>query len=683
MNRTKIRISKLLVTAMLMCMPMGIAVRDNSIVVKATSESEAKQETVRETILKPWIADNITDDMSDLEKITAITRYVSEEYAYDGTISYWEEMALNGGGDCWASTDMVIEMCSLINIRAWSRDASKDGGTGVNHMVAMTQIGEKYYQMDAGYIRSAHSTGMWEVKEVEGLWGVDANGYLLVYNGGADSLNGSIELPKVVNGVKVKGIAEDPNGQKFFRQTQTGIKELIIPEGYEKIGNYALRDLDNVESVVLPSTMTDIGYAVFGGCNKLTKFEIAKGNTKYKTDKKGETIRNIGMDTVYYIAGGLDTYTTDEQVRRIDNGAANGTGIKKVVITENVEEIGEYSFADITNCLFDLTKSTAHISSGAFYGIAGGAVLGSDTITSIDEGAFTFAIIISPRDSALYTASQEEDSYNQWRAYLTEVKNVKATSEGKNITIRWDAVDGATGYRVWVKEQAGGEEKYICIDETTELEASYEVNSYNQVVTVGIEAFHDYQDTEKSETTVVIEPEPAPPAGDRCEITESTIDVTDRITLKYNDSGSGEIFSIYQKKTEDGKPVLMERTLAKGTTVKSLAIGKPTWIAVVQGSGLPADSDFIKVLPAVQGVQGLKVSKVSNGKATITWRRPVRTTGYSIKVKTSENGSWTSLGNKKASVTSIKVDAKESDKLWVSITSFNAYNESAPVTAHN
>ncbi|MBO5313631.1 MAG: leucine-rich repeat protein [Clostridia bacterium] len=64
-----------------------------------------------------------------------------------------------------------------------------------------------------------------------------------------------------------------PKGLKVKGKAVTGYsgdeKELIIPEGIERINSYALNDCISLQRVILPSTVKAIGSLAFGGCINL------------------------------------------------------------------------------------------------------------------------------------------------------------------------------------------------------------------------------------------------------------------------------------------------------------------------------------------------------------------------------------------------------------------------------
>ncbi len=56
--------------------------------------------------------------------------------------------------------------------------------------------------------------------------------------------------------------------------TDQNQREVVIPEGYTKIGDGAFRYCEALVSVVIPNTVTEIGIRAFSGCTSLEKISV-------------------------------------------------------------------------------------------------------------------------------------------------------------------------------------------------------------------------------------------------------------------------------------------------------------------------------------------------------------------------------------------------------------------------
>ncbi len=78
----------------------------------------------------------------------------------------------------------------------------------------------------------------------------------------------------------------------LYRDENTEIKDLIIPNGVANIGDYAFSGCSGLTSITIPNSVTSIGYAAFKGCTGLTSITIPNSVTcigEYNQEIKGET----------------------------------------------------------------------------------------------------------------------------------------------------------------------------------------------------------------------------------------------------------------------------------------------------------------------------------------------------------------------------------------------------------
>lgn len=176
--------------------------------------------------MKKYISKNITNSMTGEEKLDKIAKYVAS-FNYDANFSGGAGMIISGGGDCWASTDLVIAMCKIVGIDAWSRDARRDPGAGSGHVNAMAKADGKYYMIEAGYDEKAprfysivERTSLYSVDEVSG--GVS----ITSYDGKPDEK--TITVPSTIDGKKVVAI-----GSEAFASRD--IEKITLPDSLKSI----------------------------------------------------------------------------------------------------------------------------------------------------------------------------------------------------------------------------------------------------------------------------------------------------------------------------------------------------------------------------------------------------------------------------------------------------------------
>ena len=80
----------------------GTLLLQSAAVSAQASDNEDKLQQILDSI--------VTSDMTGAEKVEAITKYVGETYPYDAYGQTYDYILENGGGDCWATTDMIVHL---------------------------------------------------------------------------------------------------------------------------------------------------------------------------------------------------------------------------------------------------------------------------------------------------------------------------------------------------------------------------------------------------------------------------------------------------------------------------------------------------------------------------------------------------------------------------------------------
>lgn len=121
-------------------------------------------------------------------------------------------------------------------------------------------------------------------------------------------------------------------------------KNIVIPEYYSEykvieIGNSAFFGRTNLETVIIPATVTRIEDSAFFGCTKLDNVYIPSSVTK------------IG-DSVFWNCTNLETLTISTSVTEIgDNAFRNCSNLKTIKIPSSVTRIGFSAFQDCKNLI--------------------------------------------------------------------------------------------------------------------------------------------------------------------------------------------------------------------------------------------------------------------------------------------------------------------------------------------
>ena len=172
-----------------------------------------------------------------------------------------------------------------------------------------------------------------------------------------------------------------------------GFTSVQMTAPLKEIGADAFNSCRYLQTVTVPSTVTDIADGAFSGSIALTAINVETGNTVYasangvlynanKTEliaypagKQGAyttepTTKKIRNKAFYYAAG-LTKLTLTPSVEEIDNDAFQSTGnLKELVFqpTSNLKKIGTWVFVNSGLEKLELPASLQELGSAAFYG---------------------------------------------------------------------------------------------------------------------------------------------------------------------------------------------------------------------------------------------------------------------------------------------------------------------------
>lgn len=122
-------------------------------------------------------------------------------------------------------------------------------------------------------------------------------------------------------------------------------EKLIIEEGVLTIEECRLTDLDNLQTVELPSTLTEIGNYNFNDCPKLKSIEISRENPYY-TSENGILYNKSKTTLIKYPTNKTETeYSFPDTLTQIYRGAFyNNNNLKSVFVNNNTTEDLDIAF---------------------------------------------------------------------------------------------------------------------------------------------------------------------------------------------------------------------------------------------------------------------------------------------------------------------------------------------------
>ena len=288
-------------------------------------------------VLDDFIAENVTESMTDYEKICLAAKFAAD-HEYSVSYSSCTGMVIAGGGDCWASTDTVIKICKKLGIESWARNGNRDYGAGSGHMNAMAYADGKYYEIEAGYYEPAPR--YYYVKERTSLFSYRydyTNDGIEVYQYDGQENPETLTVPDEIEGKPVVSI-----GEKFV-VSETGIKEIVLPDTVKSIGSSAFKSCADLQTVNIPASLAEVGEFAFTNCQNLK--ELTGGNDVF-TWKNGGLIKDGA--TLLFVPNAAP-YVIEDTITEIAPYAFYyNHNIRSVTVPSSVVSVGEGAFGDCT-----------------------------------------------------------------------------------------------------------------------------------------------------------------------------------------------------------------------------------------------------------------------------------------------------------------------------------------------
>lgn len=285
-----------------------------------------------------YVRCNVTEGMSVYDKVDLACRYVVQ-FPYSAEASSAYGMFYMGGGDCWASTSTIIELCTRMGLRAWSRNANRDPGAGSGHVNAMIDAGNgTYLEADAGYY-STEVPRPHSIRERRCLWTYtyddeDDSITLMQYDG--ESWPEHLSIPSSIDGhtVTTLGYAFASNGE---------FKTVDIPSTVTRIESFAFAGCDKLKSIYIGPQITTIGDSAFMNCCAL-KLSVSPQNPNYSV--RNNVLYNKDQ-TILLSAPSVGSVAIPSTVRTIGMGAFyRNWDIEELTIPASVTKIEDYAFLD-------------------------------------------------------------------------------------------------------------------------------------------------------------------------------------------------------------------------------------------------------------------------------------------------------------------------------------------------
>ncbi|MDE6731400.1 MAG: sigma-70 family RNA polymerase sigma factor, partial [Oscillospiraceae bacterium] len=220
------------------------------------------------------------------------------------------------------------------------------------------------------------------------------------YNGNEEY----IVVPSELDGNKVLAVEDPVHGSEFdyvfsqFGRTNNA-KEIVLPEGIERIGYAAFGYLENLETIHIPDSVTSIGYGAFTDCISLDNVIIPEGETDFEfVFDNCKSLKNVKLPestekmwNTFYGCESLESVIIPANVKEFEIVFERCTSLNDVTFAgNNIKVIGTGSFITCTSLeSIVLPNGVEEISYNAFNGCTSlKNITLPATLTEIKSGAF-------------------------------------------------------------------------------------------------------------------------------------------------------------------------------------------------------------------------------------------------------------------------------------------------------
>ena len=179
------------------------------------------------------------------------------------------------------------------------------------------------------------------------------------------------------------------------------MEKLTIPDGVEKISDYAFAYCQNLISADIPDSVRVIGDRAFEGCESLKKVRLPEG------------LKEIEEYT-FFLCFDLKSIAIPDSVTRIGRGAFDGCSLSRISLPDGLISIGDEAFSGCSFRKVRIPESVIEIGKNAFpketQVYRGGAVEADDP-TDAEEDEDEEEYEYDPEEEELFF--EEYDDYDE------------------------------------------------------------------------------------------------------------------------------------------------------------------------------------------------------------------------------------------------------------------------------
>ncbi len=282
---------------------------------------------------------------TDMEKLSAFTRWVAENTIYNVKYQKWQDMMLYNCGDCWASTDTICKLCNMAGID-YMVDCSD------SHRCPMVKIDGKYYLAEASYYETTLPRS-YDISETQpfrlGLYGNDTyNKYIFSYCG----IDEDVIIPYSYGFNIIYGVGYD-DGSMFYSNSRN-ITGVALSKGLKAIRGGALIGGKDINNVYIPDSVISIGEKVF--LNSYITDVYYEG-----TEEQWNAIEGISGEPIGSKAGTVTVHFSqawDESIKKIIHHWDRGVVTKEATCTVSGNKV--YHCKDCDKVRVDYISEKEH-----------------------------------------------------------------------------------------------------------------------------------------------------------------------------------------------------------------------------------------------------------------------------------------------------------------------------------
>ena len=428
----------------------------------------------------------------------------------------------------------------------------------------------------------------------------------------------------------------------------TSLTSVTIPDSVTAISNYAFRDSTSLTSVIIPSSVTSIGWDAFSRCSSLKSVNIPSSVTSIDGYAFSECT-------------GLTSVTIPNSVTTISGGAFSGcTSLTSVTIPDSVTDLGTYTFFGCGSLTeIKLPSALETIRRNVFSNcVRLTSVTIPKSVTYIEEKAFYYCDSLTDIYYAGTAADWAKITIKGGNGPLTNatlhcaksapaapvVKLGNSATSGKPM-LTWNAVEGATSYRIYRSTSKGS--GYSLLGTTTATSytntgAKAGTTYYYRVKACNDAGLSPYSNIVSWQVKSVT-PKPSAPV---VKIGNSA--TSGKPMLTWNAVRGATSYKVYRATSQNGTYSLLGTVTATSYTNTGAKAGT-TYYYKVKAVNSAGESAYSNIVSGRATVTTLTMGhSATSGKPQLTWKAVSGAASYKVYRATAKNGAYTVINTTKA-----------------------------------